>query len=52
MHAYNSSGANQLAGGLGDDTYQRVSSNDVVVEQANAGIDTVYYSGNTLYLWC
>ena len=51
MHAYNSSGANQLAGGLGDDTYQRVSSNDVVVEQANAGIDTVYYSGNTLYLW-
>lgn len=50
-HLYNSNGANQLAGGVGDDTYKRVSNNDVVIEQANAGIDTVYFSGNYLNLW-
>jgi Ca2+-binding RTX toxin-like protein len=35
-------GGDTLRGGLGNDTYQISAINDVIVEAANAGIDTVY----------
>lgn len=44
LNGYTSAGANILEGGLGNDTY-RVDANDIVVERAGEGTDTVEFMG-------
>jgi Ca2+-binding RTX toxin-like protein len=44
---YGFGGTNRLLGGFGDDSYYVESSADVVVEDGNAGIDTIYVSASS-----
>ena len=43
---YGGTGIDAMAGGTGNDTYFVDNTSDVIIENANAGIDTVYISAN------